>query len=117
MTDWAALSDALWQRCEGYCESCGMPLRLEQFARHHRLLRSHGGKDELANLVALHHYCHNVSPGSVHQEPTAAYRVGLLVRSAQDPAEIPLRLPDGSWALLGAVYTPCTPPEGGLLCL
>lgn len=82
-----------------HCVKCGKPLR-DPVAVHHRKLRKHGGKDELTNLIALCSPCHNIAPGSVHQNPRISYENGWLVHSWDDPAEIPVTLPNGSRALL-----------------
>jgi hypothetical protein len=86
---------AVYSRSKGYCEKCGKQLP-ESWALHHRKLKSRGGKDEVANLVALHHACHNFGTDSVHLNPTQASDKGLMVPSWQAPQECPLTLPDGS---------------------
>lgn len=103
MTNWAKIRDQLFERCSGYCEKCGQPLG-QTWASHHRKLRSQGGKDELANLVALHHFCHNTGRNSVHMQPRASYANGLMVRSHDNPGIVPLRLLDGTMVLLGDSY-------------
>lgn len=42
---------------------------------HHRLARSQGGRDTLANLVSLHRICHSAA----HANPSEARRRGLIV--------------------------------------
>jgi hypothetical protein len=54
MTDWKHLRELVLARCKAYCEKCGLGLT-EDFALHHRKLRSRGGKDTVDNLIALHH--------------------------------------------------------------
>lgn len=109
--EWWYIRTALRERCGGYCEACGWPLPDNEWAAHHRLRKAQGGKDTMDNLVALHHHCHNIVPGSVHQEPQMAFSRGLLVHMGSEPSEVPLRLPDESWVFLSTVYTPCDPPE------
>ena len=59
----------LWVEQDGKCRVCGQPLRLEEgWHVHHLLWRTHGGTDEIDNLVLLHPNCHR----QVHSE-------GLLV--------------------------------------
>ena len=59
----------LWLEQDGKCRVCGQPLRLEEgWHVHHLLWRTHGGTDEIDNLVLLHPNCHR----QVHSE-------GLLV--------------------------------------
>lgn len=98
------LREAVFNRSGGYCERCAIPLA-ETWALHHRKLRSRGGKDEITNLVALHHHCHNLGKDSVHLNPDAATRGGFMVASWDDPASVPVTLGDGRLVLLT--------PEGG----
>jgi hypothetical protein len=93
------MRDIVYARCKGYCEKCGNALP-ESWALHHRKLKSRGGKDEVCNLVALHHGCHNLDTDSVHGNPCWADQIGLMVGSWQDPNECPLTLPDGSIVIL-----------------
>lgn len=59
-------------------------------ALHHRLPLSAGGPNVAVNLMLVHGGCHNVAPGSIHQNPARSYRLGHLVRRGGDPAEIPV---------------------------
>jgi hypothetical protein len=106
-TDWAALSDALWDRCRGQCERCDRPL-LGTWERHHRRLKGQGGLDELDNLLALHPRCHNQHPYSVHNNPNNSRREGFLVSAYCDPAVMPLFLHRRRWVLLGDGYSDLT---------
>jgi hypothetical protein len=81
----------LHDRQHGMCPWCGRNLNPDNMAAHHRLLRSAGGTWDLANIVGLHHGCHNVQPGSVHQEPRRAYSLGFMIRSRLvAPADVPV---------------------------
>lgn len=93
------LRDLVYSRCKGYCEKCGLRLS-ESWALHHRKLRSRGGKDEVSNLVALHHGCHNFDTDSVHFNPAHSRDKGLMVSSWQEPSECPLTLPSGDIVIL-----------------
>lgn len=73
---------------------------MESWAIHHRKLRSRGGQDTYSNLVALHHECHNTGTDSVHLNPSASNRAGLMVATWQDSNEVPLILPSGAIVLL-----------------
>lgn len=64
-----------------HCARCGKPAG----HIHHRKRRSQGGDNSPANLVPLCVLCHDW----VHRNPEQAYREGWLVRSWQDPAEVP----------------------------
>ena len=78
--DWVDASLTLLRRDGGRCGWCGKDLN-GVGARHHRMRRRDGG-DRLANLVMLHPWCHNVSPGSVHQEPALAVHLGFIVTTS-----------------------------------
>lgn len=94
--EWDQITLQLWARCRDHCEWCGLPLA-GNLERHHRQVRAIGG-DRLANLVALHTGCH--VPG-VHAHPEDARERGAIVsRYADDPAAVPLLLPDGRLVLL-----------------
>lgn len=111
MTDWSKLREALLERCQGYCEWCDRPLSYnpDDWAAHHRKLRSQGGRDELENLLAVHHGCHNLHTKSIHLRPVIAYERGALVHSWDDPTTTPLTRMDGSKVMLrGSAYQPFT---------
>lgn len=78
----------LWWRSEGYCEKCGTGLNQRAFAAHHRKLRSQGGQDEITNLVALCHFCHNLGTKSIHLNPAMSYKTGWMVHNWQDPEAV-----------------------------
>jgi len=69
-------------------------------ALHHRKLKSRGGKDSVANLIYVHHSCHNLATNSIHLKPKIATEKGYMVSSWQDPAQAPMITPDGSTVLL-----------------
>ncbi len=72
----------LVKRSDGRCEFPGCREKATDF--HHRQLRSQGGKNELANLLALDRAHHRW----VHDNPAESYERGLLVKSWQDPREV-----------------------------
>ena len=87
------------ERADGYCEVCGGTAQ-ESMALHHRKLKSRGGKDSPANLIWIHHGCHNLKTDSIHLNPEKAEQKGYMVPSWQEPNEVPINLPDGKFALL-----------------
>jgi hypothetical protein len=87
------------QRAGDYCEACGKPAQ-ESMALHHRKLKSRGGKDSPANLMRVHHKCHNLGTDSIHLNPAWAEDKGFMVPSWHEPEEWPITLPDGNFALL-----------------
>lgn len=72
-------------RADSHCEACG-GFHTDPMALHHRLPRSAGGLDVAENLMHVHRDCHNVAPGSIHQNPDRSYALGHLVRRGHDPA-------------------------------
>jgi len=99
-----SLREIVFARSKGYCEFCGKPLPAS-WAIHHRKLRSRGGRDEVENLVALHHNCHNLGTKSVHLNPSMSEQKGFMVGSWQNPSECPLTLPSGETVILTAEGT------------
>jgi len=63
---------------------------------HHRRPRGMGGTSDdyisygLANLVSFCRKCHDW----VHAHPAASYELGWLVKSGEDPAEVPVHKPE-----------------------
>lgn len=88
------------ERANGHCEKCGLPATVVTMAYHHRKLRSRGGKDTPANLLRVHHSCHNMATDSIHANPSLASDKGWMVPSWAEPHEWPLVKPDGSIVLL-----------------
>jgi hypothetical protein len=103
------LRGAVFSR-DRHCVKCGKPLR-EPVAVHHRKLRKHGGQDDITNLIALCSPCHNIAPGSVHQNPRISYENGWLVHSWDNPEECPVTLANGSRVLLTGEGTYMTVEE------
>lgn len=87
----AKVHDAVWERCGGYCEKCGLPLQDNNWHWHHRLLKSQGGKDSVTNGIAVHWQCHSI----IHTNPMQAYEYGYMVPMGNNPAEWRLTLPNG----------------------
>jgi len=86
-------------RAGNYCEICGKPA-LPSMALHHRKLKSRGGKDEVCNLLYLHHACHNLATYSVHNNIALATSKGWIVSSWDKPEETPVVLAGGNVVML-----------------
>lgn len=99
MTIKQSIVELVVQRAAGYCEKCGRPAS-ESMALHHRKLKSRGGKDAVANLIWVHHGCHNMSTDSIHANPSFATEKGWMVSSWEEPDQAPMALPDGRIVLL-----------------
>ena len=94
-----AIVKIVTERATFYCEVCGQ-VASESMALHHRKLKSRGGKDTPANLIRVHHECHNLGSDSIHANPAISEDRGHMVSSWKKPEETPLLRPDGSWVLL-----------------
>lgn len=84
-------------RAGGYCEAMCCPNcsgRAEQL--HHRKLRSQLGRHEVSNLIHICHNCHSW----IHAHTGEAYRIGLLVRGYQEPADVMIAYRNGGGVLL-----------------
>lgn len=93
------LIELVQQRAGGYCEICGR-VATESMALHHRKLKSRGGKDEVANLLWIHHECHNMGTHGVHNQIKEATAHGWIVNSWANPAQVPVLRPDGNLVIL-----------------
>lgn len=82
------------ERAKGYCEVCGWDLT-DDYALHHRKLKSRGGKDTVSNLMAVHHKCHNLGTDSIHLNPEMATEKGYMVSAWKEPHEVAVRQPNG----------------------
>lgn len=75
---------AVWERCKGWCEWCGLPLDPESFDFHHR--QGTTKIDLVANGVAVCHFCHVIAPKSIHQNPRIARDRGFIISRFADPS-------------------------------
>jgi hypothetical protein len=104
------LREQLFERSRGYCEKCGWPIGPDSnWAMHHRVLQSR--VDDIRNIVALHHECHNLGTTSVHLRPEQAMKEGFIVRQPRNTspydviiaaAKVPVLLHGNKWVLLNA---------------
>jgi hypothetical protein len=102
---WRELSEALWTRCNGFCEVTGVPLDYDTFDRHHRRPKAMGGTyradtDTLVNLIAVDPIVHNGHAASIHQAPSWSRPRGYLLRQTDDPAEYPILRHGRTWVVL-----------------
>lgn len=86
----------IYLRTKGFCEKCGGYMSEEEMCAHHRLMKSHYGRGNVANGLGCHHKCHNGETDSIHFNPERAYLKGWIIPSWGDPLTYPLHLPDGS---------------------
>jgi hypothetical protein len=86
-TEFLAARPAVRARSRGRCEAGASANCTGQGEHvHHRKLRSQGGTNDLANLLDVCRRCH----ATIHANPAASYATGLLVRSYDDPAQVPV---------------------------
>lgn len=114
-----ALKNRVRERDMDCCGKCGRHVPRGMGSVHHRLPRSRGGRNVMANLALL---CgHAVEPASCHYFTESnrhhAYSIGWLLKTGQDPATTPVRRSDGSWWLLGESWEPAEPPVSPDLAL
>lgn len=106
----AALVDA---RDGESCARCGVSLHVVAGSRHHRKLRSQGGKHAPDNLVLLCGSGTTGCHGWAHANPADARHVGLIVSAYSSPEMHPVQYPDGAWWFLcsDGRRVECSPPE------
>lgn len=89
----------VFARANGRCERCGSKAVRYQF--HHRNARGMGGTRKVTlglawNALLLDPSCHD----TVESRRTDALALGFLVRTNDDPAEIPVMLAWLGWSVL-----------------
>lgn len=94
---------AVLEREQYRCARCGAPIWGGSV--HHRKLRSQGGDNSAANLVALCGSGTTGCHGWAHHNRDAAARAGWVVQPWAEPAAIPVELWVWGWALLQADHT------------
>lgn len=103
-------------RADDHCEACGGRLwyghMSEGAAYHHRQPLSAGGMNTTDNLIKVHHGCHNVAEGSIHQNPARSYALGHLVRRGHEPTNHPVIVRRDLRQLVGIAE-----PESDCTCL
>lgn len=102
--------EAVFARDGLLCALCGEVCGA-RLAIHHRLPRGRGGDNRLSNLLLLGDVggCHDTVVESYRE---AAYNSGWLVRTGQNPADVPV-VRFGEWSLLGDDGTVKTCPQPG----
>lgn len=81
------------------CARCGTFLPVGAMHVHHRLLRSRGGTNDPANLIALCDACHRWA----HAKVALATEHGYIVASWDDPGDVPVKMV-GGWFRLTAAW-------------
>ena len=97
-----ATCNAVDTRDKHSCVKCGVSLHSTAGSRHHRKLRSQGGKHDVENLILLCGSGTTGCHGWVHANPKEAYAGGFIVRSSKLPVSVPVLYADG-WHYLEGV--------------
>lgn len=90
---WAAVKVQAWELWGRRCVPHGHPLAWEAMHGHHRLMRSAGGPDSLANCLPVCHEAHE----AIHRAGNPSYDRGHLVRSWGRPDTWPIHALGGIW--------------------
>jgi hypothetical protein len=105
---WEQFRQDVYSRSEGICDLCATWIPWDDYECHHRRLRSQGGLDEMANLVALHKFgCHD----ELHRCRPMARETGFIVHKPDDPAHTPVLRHGKTWSLPGETWTHVDPEE------
>lgn len=94
-----SVTDQVDARDAQRCVKCGRPL--VGGSRHHRQLRSQGGKHTVENIVLMCGSGTTGCHGFVHAHPAEARDMGWIVPSWEEPDETPMLTWRG-WVLLTA---------------
>jgi len=94
----ASALEAVQERDQGRCASCGLNIvgeRSRDWSLHHRRAAGMGGNRSPishgpANLVLLHGSGVTLCHGHVESHRSESLELGLLVRQADDPREVPI---------------------------
>jgi hypothetical protein len=106
---WEQFRKAVYERAAGICDMCATWIQWgDGYECHHRRLRSQGGRNEMANLLALHKFpCH----ARAHDNRAWARERGFIVHRPDVPARRPVFRHERSWQLPAESWTPSDPPE------
>ena len=105
---WQALREAIYERAEGRCESCGVSLDQTGMEAAHRVRRG-VIPDSVVNLTACCPRCHRLDT----EHPAEARLRGFVAATWDDPAGVALHHWYHGWVLLTADggYEPVDAPE------
>ncbi|MCT9932405.1 HNH endonuclease [Planotetraspora sp. A-T 1434] len=79
------------------CVRCGKPTARDGDSLHHRLPRGRGGGNTAENLILLDGSGTTGCHGWVEKNRAAAYRLGYLVETGIDPADVPVAVAGQGW--------------------
>ena len=87
--------EAVLMRDGHHCRRCGVSVLDVPASVHHRLPRGRGGQPTLSTLVLLCGSGTTGCHGRVESDRWQAYDDGWLIRTGEDPAQVPALTPDG----------------------
>lgn len=109
-------SDKLRAQVEGrdkVCVRCGTAVPRDEDSIHHRIPRGRGGENSAENLLL---FCGSGTTGChgwTEKNRTAAYRLGYLVHTGIDPADVPVAVAGWGWRYPTSGGRWITPEEYG----
>ncbi|MFN2636824.1 MAG: HNH endonuclease [Gemmatimonadaceae bacterium] len=95
------------------CVRCGKAVPRDEDSIHHRIPRGRGGENTVENLIL---FCGSGTSGChgwTETNRTAAYRLGFLVHTGIDPADVPVAVAGWGWRYATADGAWITPEEYG----
>lgn len=95
------------------CVRCGKSVSRTDDSLHHRIPRGRGGENSAENLLLLDGSGTTGCHGWAEQNRTAAYRLGYLVPTGVDPADVPVAVAGWGWRYPSPEGRWITPQEYG----
>lgn len=89
---------ALVEGRDKVCVRCGVAVPRDEDSLHHRIPRGRGGENAAVNLILLCGSGVSGCHGWVEKHRTAAYRLGYLVPTGIDPADVPVTVAGRGWS-------------------
>jgi 5-methylcytosine-specific restriction endonuclease McrA len=95
------------------CVKCGQPVARDEDSIHHRWPRGRGGTNDVENLILLCGTGTTRHHGWVEKNRAVSYKLGYLVETGIDPADVPVLVAGKGWMYATADGRWITPEEYG----